>query len=123
MGYKVVLPARSRPRRFEKGRHVKTTLRDVCHFTFPGLLLTHYLKRLALPLSANRFLRTLSLISTLIVPLNGSLTAHSLPLTCSATKCLASRADPRRRRRDSFAAYRPLAVSVAADMQGIALEG
>jgi hypothetical protein len=29
----------SRPLRFEKGWHVKTTLRDVFHFTFAGLLL------------------------------------------------------------------------------------
>ncbi len=31
--------AGSRPRRFEQGWHVKTTLRDVFRFTFPGLLL------------------------------------------------------------------------------------
>jgi hypothetical protein len=29
----------SRPLRFKKGWHVKTTLRDVSHFAFPGLLL------------------------------------------------------------------------------------
>jgi hypothetical protein len=33
------LVAGSRPRRFEKGWHVKITLRDVFHFTFSGLLL------------------------------------------------------------------------------------
>jgi 6-phosphogluconolactonase len=34
------LVAGSRPRHFEKGWHVKTTLRDVFHLTFSGILLT-----------------------------------------------------------------------------------